>query len=317
MYHLIDGFLAYLQAERQASPRTITAYQKDLFAGLDYFARRRGKADAELRAGDIDLKLFRGYLAHLGQSGLARSTIARKVAAWRSFFRYLVRENAVPASPLAGMSAPRLKKRLPGVLYPEEVGTLLEAPDLSPTGLRDRALLEMLYAGGLRVSELVGLDLADLELKQAHVRVLGKGNRERLLPLGGYAVEALKRYLAEGRPKLLGGKKTTAALFLNYRGERLTDRGVRLVFTNYLKGLASGVPGGTRFSGSADRQAGPHLLRHCFATHLLEAGADLRTVQELLGHARLSTTQIYTRVSADRLLEVYRRAHPRGRSRKD
>ncbi|MEW6459297.1 MAG: tyrosine-type recombinase/integrase, partial [Bacillota bacterium] len=239
-------------------------------------------------------------------------TVARKVATWRSFYRYLVRENAVRASPLAGMSAPRLKKRLPGGLYPEEVGTLLEAPDeSSPTGLRDRALLETLYAGGLRVSELVGLDLADLDLKQAYVRVLGKGNRERLLPLGRYAVEALKRYLAEGRPKLLGRKKTTAALFLNYRGDRLTDRGARLVFTSYLKRLASEVP------ASVGRQAGPHLLRHCFATHLLEAGADLRTVQELLGHARLSTTQIYTRVSADRLQAVYYRAHPRGRSRKE
>ncbi|MEW6541037.1 MAG: tyrosine recombinase XerC [Bacillota bacterium] len=305
MYHLIDGFVAYLQAERQASPRTITAYQEDLFAGLDYFARRRGKADAALTAHEIDLKLFRGYLAHLGQSGLARSTIARKVAAWRSFFRYLVREDAVPASPLAGLSAPRLKKRLPEVLYPEEVGKLVDVPDESPRGLRDRAILEVLYAGGLRVSELVGLDLADLDLKAAHVRVLGKGNRERLLPLGGYACAALGRYLDEGRPKLLGPKKTGEALFLNHRGERLTDRGARLVFTNHLKLLAP------------DQQAGPHLLRHCFATHLLEAGADLRAVQELLGHARLSTTQIYTRVSADRLQEVYRRAHPRGRSRRD
>ncbi|MBE0466328.1 MAG: tyrosine recombinase [Candidatus Desulforudis sp.] len=301
MYHLIDGFLAHLQAERQASARTVIAYQRDLFAGVDFFARLLGKQDDKVRADDIDLQLFRRYLTHLGQAGLARSTIARKVAAWRSFFRYLIRENVLEKNPLAGMATPRLRKRLPGVLYPEEVAKLLESPDESSLGLRDRALLETLYAGGLRISELAGLDLGSLNLEQGYVRVLGKGNRERQVPLGGHAVHALGRYLAEGRPKLLAGKLTNA-VFLNYRGERLSVRGARLVFSGYLKRLT-------------DQQAGPHMLRHCYATHLLDAGADLRTVQELLGHARLSTTQIYTRVSADRLQEVYRRTHPRGRKR--
>jgi integrase/recombinase XerC len=303
VYHLIDGFLVYLQVERHASSRTILAYQRDLFAGVDYFSRQRGKSDERLQVGDIDLQLFRRYLARLGQSGLARSTIARKVAAWRSFFRYLIRENEIEINPLAGMSAPRQRKRLPGVLYPEEVRALLESPDDSLLGVRDRALLETLYAGGLRVSELVGLDLVDLDLGPGYARVLGKGNRERQVPLGGYAVRALRCYLATGRPKLLKGQTVMDAVFLNYRGERLSARGARLIFTGYLKRLA------------ADQQAGPHLLRHCFATHLLDAGADLRTVQELLGHARLSTTQIYTQVSADRLQEVYRRTHPRGRLR--
>lgn len=300
MYHLIDGFMAYLQAERLASPRTVRAYQQDLFAGVDYFARRRGKKDDQLRAQDIDLRLFRHYLGHLSESGLARSTVARKVAAWRSFFRYLIRENELEVNPLAGMSAPRSRKQLPKVLYPEEVRVLLEAPDESPLGLRDRALLETLYAGGLRIAELVGLNLPDLDLKEGYVRVLGKGNREREVPLGGYALRSLQRYLTESRPQLLAGK-TTKAVFLNHRGNRLTARGARLIFTGYLKRLAS------------DQQAGPHLLRHCFATHILDAGADLRAVQELLGHARLSSTQIYTRVSMDRLQEVYRRAHPRSR----
>jgi integrase/recombinase XerC len=303
MYHLIDGFLAYLKTERQASSCTVLAYQRDLFAGVDYFARQLGKPDEELRAADIDLLLFRRYLAFLGQAGLARTTIARKVAAWCSFFRYLSRENQVEANPLSGVSAPRLRRRLPEVLYPEEVGVLVELPDDSPRGLRDRAFLETLYAGGLRISELAGLDLADLDLERGYVRVLGKGNRERQVPLGGYAVQALRRYLAEGRPALVRSKKQTTAVFLNYRGERLSVRGVHLIFTGYLKRLAP------------DQQAGPHLLRHCFATHLLDAGADLRSVQELLGHARLSTTQIYTRVSVDRLQEMYRRAHPRGRRR--
>jgi integrase/recombinase XerC len=190
------------------------------------------------------------------------------------------------------------------VLSPAEVEALVEFPDQDHLGLRDRALLETVYAGGLRVSELVGLDLANVDLKRGYVRVLGKGNRERQVPLGRYAVEALRCYLAQGRPKL-AGKRLTQAVFLNHRGGRLSVRGARLVISKYLRRLAP------------DQQAGPHLLRHCFATHLLDAGADLRAVQELLGHARLSTTQIYTRVSADRLQEVYRRSHPRGRTKRD
>lgn len=303
MYHLIDGFLAYLSAERQASRHTVQAYQRDLFAGVDFFARELGKPDHRLAAADIEPGLFRCYLASLGQAGLARTTIARKVAAWRSFFRYLIRENAVEQNPLSGLSAPRLRRRLPGILYPEEVGRLVELPDNTPRGLRDRALLETLYAAGLRISELTGLDLRDLDLDRGYVRVLGKGNRERRVPLGRAAVRALGRYLAEGRPELVRAGRTPDAVFLNCRGGRLSVRGARLVFTGYLKRLAP------------DQQAGPHLLRHCFATHLLDAGADLRAVQELLGHARLSTTQIYTRVSVDRLQEVYQRAHPRGRSK--
>ncbi len=304
MYHLIDRFLAYLRAERQAARSTILAYQSDLFAGIDFFARARGKAREQLQPADIDLPLFRNYLAALVQAGLARSTIARKAAAWRSFFRFLIRENELEVNPLSGLTTPKRRRKLPRVLSPAEVEALVEFPDQDHLGLRDRALLETVYAGGLRVSELVGLDLANVDLKRGYVRVLGKGNRERQVPLGRYAVEALRCYLAQGRPKL-AGKRLTQAVFLNHRGGRLSVRGARLVISKYLRRLAP------------DQQAGPHLLRHCFATHLLDAGADLRAVQELLGHARLSTTQIYTRVSADRLQEVYRRSHPRGRTKRD
>ncbi|MEW6725761.1 tyrosine recombinase XerC [Desulforudis sp. 1088] len=299
MYHYVDSFMAYLRVERGASPRTLEAYRSDLFQGIDFLARELQKDDAALQPGDVDHLLFRRYLAHLGQAGLARSSIGRKVAAWRSFYRFLARENIVPANPLGRVQGPKQMKKLPPTLYPDEVKAVIEAPGDTPAGLRDRAFLETLYAGGIRVSELVGLDLGDLDLAAGFIRVLGKGNKERIVPLGSYAVRALKKYLDDGRPLLLEGGKDETAVFLNYRGGRLTVRGVRKILNKYLDQLAR------------ERNISPHTFRHCFATHLLNAGADLRAVQELLGHARLSTTQIYTRVTADRLQEVYRKAHPR------
>jgi len=299
IYHYVDSFMAYLRVERGASPRTLEAYRSDLFQGIDFLARELQKDDAALQPGDVDHLLFRRYLAHLGQAGLARSSIGRKVAAWRSFYRFLARENIVPANPLGRVQGPKQMKKLPPTLYPDEVKAVIEAPGDTPAGLRDRAFLETLYAGGIRVSELVGLDLGDLDLAAGFIRVLGKGNKERIVPLGSYAVRALKKYLDDGRPLLLEGGKDETAVFLNYRGGRLTVRGVRKILNKYLDQLAR------------ERNISPHTFRHCFATHLLNAGADLRAVQELLGHARLSTTQIYTRVTADRLQEVYRKAHPR------
>ncbi|MFZ5900552.1 MAG: tyrosine recombinase XerC [Bacillota bacterium] len=299
MYHYVDSFMAYLRVERGASPRTLEAYRSDLFQGIDFLARELQKDDAALQPGDVDHLLFRRYLAHLGQAGLARSSIGRKVAAWRSFYRFLARENIIPANPLGRVQGPKQMKKLPPTLYPDEVKAVIEAPGDTPAGLRDRAFLETLYAGGIRVSELVGLDLGDLDLAAGFIRVLGKGNKERIVPLGSYAVRALKKYLDDGRPLLLEGGKDETAVFLNYRGGRLTVRGVRKILNKYLDQLAR------------ERNISPHTFRHCFATHLLNAGADLRAVQELLGHARLSTTQIYTRVTADRLQEVYRKAHPR------
>lgn len=299
IYHYVDSFMAYLRVERGASPRTLEAYRSDLFQGIDFLARELQKDDAALQPGDVDHLLFRRYLAHLGQAGLARSSIGRKVAAWRSFYRFLAREDIVPANPLGRVQGPKQMKKLPPTLYPDEVKAVIEAPGDTPAGLRDRAFLETLYAGGIRVSELVGLDLGDLDLAAGFIRVLGKGNKERIVPLGSYAVRALKKYLDDGRPLLLEGGKDETAVFLNYRGGRLTVRGVRKILNKYLDQLAR------------ERNISPHTFRHCFATHLLNAGADLRAVQELLGHARLSTTQIYTRVTADRLQEVYRKAHPR------
>jgi len=306
LYHLIDAFTYYLRVERNASPHTLAAYERDLFAGLDYFARVLGKADDKVTPLDIDHRLFRRYLGHLARSGLAKSSIARKVAAWRSFFRYLCRDEVLASNPLARVAAPKGPRRLPRVLHPEEVRSLVEVPGDSPLDLRDRALLETLYAAGLRVGELVGLNLADLDLDAALLRLRGKGGKDRLAPIGSAAVNAMSEYLRLGRPRLAaagevaGSDSPRAPLFLNRYGARLSDRGVRKVLDRHIARAAQ------------ERGISPHTLRHCFATHLLENGADLRVVQELLGHARLSTTQVYTRVTAERLKEVYHRTHPRG-----
>lgn len=303
MYGYIDNFLVYLKVEKNASPRTVESYQKDLFHGLDFFSSLLKKEDQAITPIEIDHLKFRYYLARLRELGLARSTIARRLAAWRSFYRYLLREGLIEENPIARVLSPKLEKRLPRFLYEGEVELLVEAPDLKhPLGIRDRALLETLYAGGLRINELVMLDLWDLDLGSGHVRVMGKRARERLVPIGSQAVNALRRYIAEARPRLLANassKKVNNALFLNRWGKRLSSRGIRKIINKYIEKV------------SLDRKVSPHTLRHSFATHLLNAGADLRLVQELLGHTRLSSTQIYTHVTGERLKQVYRKAHPR------
>ncbi len=299
---MIDGFLDYLRVERNASPRTVKAYQADLFHGLDFFAGRLNKPDEKVLPGDLDHILFRRYLAHLGRKGMARTSISRRLAAWRSFFRYLAREEVLQTNPLDRVVAPKCPKNIPVVVYPEDVELLLKAPGSDPAGLRDRALMELLYAAGIRISEAVGLDLDDVDPEAGFIRVMGKGGRERLALVGSFALAALKRYLQDGRPVLadhVGADQR--ALFLNQRGRRLTDRGARKRFAGYVNQVAK------------EQRVTPHTLRHCFATHMLEAGASLRVVQELLGHSRLSTTQIYTRVTTDRLQEVYAVTHPRAR----
>ncbi|MBE3587006.1 MAG: tyrosine recombinase XerC [Thermoanaerobacteraceae bacterium] len=299
MYSHVDSFIYYLQLEKNASPHTLDNYQRDLFDGLDFFARKLGRPDNQIRPGDIDRSLFRAYLADLQSRGLSRATRARRLAVWRSFFRYLSREEVVPVNPLQGISSPRAEKRLPRFLFVDQCRVLVEAPrGNTPLALRDRALLETLYASGIRVGELVGLNLEDLDLSGGSLRVAGKGARERVAPLGTFAVRALEKYLAAGRPALAGGKPGRA-VFLNYRGGRLSARGVRKIIDKYISQL------------SLHCRVSPHMLRHSFATHLLDNGADLRAVQELLGHVRLSTTQIYTHVTREKLREVYRRAHPR------
>jgi integrase/recombinase XerC len=306
MYSYIDNFLIYLKVEKNASPRTQESYQKDLFHGLDYFASLLGKKDHDILPSDIDHRHFRHYLASLQKQGLARTTMARRLAAWRSYYRYLLREGIIDDNPMARVASPRLEKRLPRFLYEDEARLLVEAPDFGhPLGIRDRALLETLYAGGLRINELVSLDMGDLDLGAGYVRVLGKRSRERLVPLGSHAVGALRRYLGEARPGLLAkvsaNRKINNAVFLNRWGERLSDRGFRKILDKYVEKV------------SLERKISPHTLRHSFATHLLNAGADLRSVQELLGHKRLSSTQIYTHVTGERLKQVYRKSHPRAK----
>ena len=247
----------------------------------------------------IDRALLRDYLSTLNAEGYVKASIARRVSELRAFGDFLVRDNVLARNPFRQVNAPRIPKRLPRYLTVSEVEALLAVPDTAtPLGLRDRAIIEVLYAAGLRVSELARLDMADVDMTLLTVRVLGKGGKERIGLLGQPAAGALWAYLQAGRPMLLG-KRPTQAVWLNRRGGRLSVRGVALMLS------AAGEQAGIRFPIS------PHVLRHTFATHLLDGGADLRVVQELLGHASLSTTQIYTHVSQSRAREVYIHAHPR------
>lgn len=287
--HYLPAFLGYLKGERGASPHTIEAYERDLTQFFDFIDQ--WFPDTE---GIVDVQLLRWYLASLWRRDLARTTISRKLAALRSFYRYLARIGAVTSPAALDLATPKKGQPLPKYLEKDEAEALLAKPNVTtPLGIRDRAILEILYGGGLRVGELVGLNLTNLDLTRGQLRVMGKGRRERICLVGKPAVKALRAYLAEGRPRLKS-PKSEDALFLNSRGGRLTTRGVQMIVSKY-------------------GQVSPHNLRHSFATHLLEGGADLRTVQELLGHASLSTTQIYTHVTAERLQAVYDQCHPRAK----
>ena len=295
MQEVFNRYVNYLEAERNVSPYTVRNYTSDL---LGFFQFLKAKGIGSLR--DVDKPVLRDYLSHLIEQGLVKASIARKLSAIRSFYRYLLREGMVPTSPVATTSSPKLDQRLPSFLSIEQVVKLLEAPDLAtPQGLRDRALLELLYASGLRVSELVSLNLEQVNLNTNEIRVRGKGAKERLVLIGKPAAEALSTYLSQGRPKLFGAKiRMTNALFINRYGERLIERGVQKILEKYAN--IAGI----------DKRVHPHLLRHTFATHLLDGGADLRVVQELLGHADLSSTQIYTHVTKSQARKVYLAAHP-------
>ncbi len=290
----IDGYVRYLRGERNASAFTVRNYRSEIEQFAD-FVRAQGIGSY----GKVTPRLLSRYVAWLLAEGYQRSSIARRIYELRAFFRFLTREGIVEQSPMGkdAPAVPRAPRRLPRFLEPAEVQALLTAPDLqSPLGMRNRTIAEMLYAGGLRVSELVGIDRGDIDWGRGELRVLGKGGRERIVILGQPALEALDRYLREGRPLLARGQ--TPALFLNYRGGRLTARGVQTVLDRTAK--AAGLL----------KRVTPHLLRHTFATHLLGGGADLRVVQELLGHADLSTTQVYTHVTRRQAREVYMRSHP-------
>jgi integrase/recombinase XerC len=296
----ISRFLAYLETERRASPHTRKAYRVDLGQYASHLAREREPLVPSSPA------RIRAYLSQAAGSAGAVS-LARKLSAIRSLYRFLVREGVAESNPARAVATPRRPRRLPEVLPEDEVAALVESPRLAaPLERRDRAFLELLYASGLRVSELTGLDTSDVDLGGGLVRVMGKRQKERIVPFGKPAAEALRRYVEEARPVLAAGPeggRGAGALFLNHRGGRLTSRSV-----------ARRLDGWTRKVG-LPRHVHPHVLRHCFATHLLGNGADLRGIQELLGHASLSTTQRYTHLDWKRLAEVYDAAHPRARKR--
>ncbi len=295
----IDAFLAYLAHERGASPHTLKAYAEDLGQWAQW-AGEQGITDAE----QADAGMLRAYLGALQEKRLARASRARKTASLRSFFAFLARHGVLSRSPAVGLRTVKRERRLPRGLRDDQVEALLAAPDLAtPLGLRDRALLETLYASGMRAGELVRLSLTDVDYDEGVVRVIGKGDKERIALLGRQALLALTRYLRRGRP-LLAEKaaQDTGALFVNRYGGRLSDRSVRRMFDRYCQAASGAL------------KVTPHTLRHTFATHLLAGGADLRLVQELLGHASLATTQMYTHVTTERLQKVYNEAHPRART---
>ncbi len=303
----IERFLSHLEAERRASPHTVKAYGRDL-AGLAAFLRglspdRERAAVSDVRT--IDVYLLRGWLGQLARTQ-APSSIERKLAAVRTWMRWLRKHGELATSPAEQLASPKVRRPLPTFLSVDLAKEVVETPDASPAGLRDRALLELLYGCGIRVSELTGLDLATVDLASATLRVLGKGNKERLVPMGGPCVAAVRAYLAVrdqlAHPKT--GALDGRALLLSARGVRLAVRAVQSLVRKY------GILG----AGRADLH--PHALRHTCATHMLDGGADLRAIQELLGHASLSTTQRYTHVSMEHLLKVYDAAHPLARATK-
>jgi integrase/recombinase XerC len=295
MEEALAEFLRHLALERNASSHTVKSYREDLVQALDFFRTRQ--ADQPAR---ITVRLLRGYLAWLNEQGYAKATVARRLAAVRSWCRFLCRQGVLEANPASGLRGPRQDKKLPHFIQRADMTRLLEAPPGdTPLGLRDRAVLETLYSAGLRVSELTALELGDLDLDGGLATVRGKGKRERLALLGPQAVAAITAWLP--LRQTLAGRRALAqqALFLNKNGTRLSTRSVGRLLEKYLK------------QAGMDPRTSPHTLRHSFATHLLDAGADIRSVQELLGHRSLGTTQIYTHVSTQRLSDHYRKAHPR------
>jgi integrase/recombinase XerC len=296
----IARFLQYLAVERNASAYTVKSYREDLSALTEYLTQTHG--DRLPAPGDISVADLRGYVAALHESGYAKTSIARHLASLRGFFRFGQREGWAETNPAKPLRNPRKGRTLPHFLSAEDLGRLFDAPPSDhPMGLRDRAILETMYSAGLRVSEVVGLDDGDLDFDAAILRVRGKGRKERLSPVGTYATRAIQRWLEVRRLHARVPAGPAAPVFVNKFGRRLTTRSVGRMLEKYLK--LTGL----------DRRTTPHSLRHSFATHLLDRGADIRSVQELLGHKSLVTTQIYTHVSTATLREVYERAHPRAR----
>jgi integrase/recombinase XerC len=302
MDDLIERYIHYLKYERNASPHTIRNYHSDLVQFRDFLSE--GDKDAAVDVNAVNAHRIRAYLAHLFQKQEEKSSIARKLAAIRAFFKFLTRERLIAANPSEAISTPKLDKKLPRIMTEEEMNTFLDrvakaAEGGEPSILRDRAIMEVLYASGLRVSELAGLDLRSVNFGDAFVLVRGKGDKERIVPFGSKAKGALEAYLP-AREKLLHDTHTgSPALFLNARGQRLTTRSVDRILKQYVRTYGPNV------------KVSPHSLRHAFASHLLAEGADLRAIQEMLGHKSLATTQKYTQVSIRQLMDVYDRTHPK------
>ena len=300
MKKLIESFLHYLKFQKNYSPHTVTSYRRDLFAFDDYLTRGNKSDSPDLAS--IDHISIRDFLTHLHRNGNGKSSIARKLGAIRSFFKYLYREGEISSNPARLVRTPRLSQKKPRFLSVQEVEEILELPSRkTDLGIRDRAILELLYGSGTRISELVSMNLSDISLNDRLVKVYGKGKKERLVPFGKKAQQAVQDYLLRRRA-LLRHKKTTGetnALFLNFRGSRLSARSIQRNLTQYITRAARLV------------NVHPHLFRHSFATHLLNNGADLRCIQELLGHENLSTTQQYAHVSVRSLLKIYRSSHPK------
>lgn len=299
MQDQVNAFLEYLEVERSLSVNTVAAYRNDLGQFLAYL-QALDPAHLPRGWGNVTRDHIIGYLLEMREREYSDSTIARKIAAVRSFFAFEMVQGALSKNPAAALETPKVEKHLPTTLSPDQVEWLLSTPDASTTtGMRDRALLEIMYATGLRVSEVVALNVEDINLDDGTVRCLGKGKKERMLPLYAHAIEVMKQYLLAGRPDFARPGEVEQPFFLNRRGQRLTRQGLWLIIKGYveLAGIEADVT--------------PHTLRHSFATHMLRGGAGLREVQQMLGHASISTTQVYTQVSRDHLRSVYDEAHPR------
>lgn len=292
----LQNFLTYLKVEKDCSEHTLCSYEKDLVAFSAFMHEHKGKNFLWEQVGPLDV---RAYMSELSKQQYARRTIARRISALRSFYKYLVRENVLEYSPLVKIHSPKLDKKLPQFLDELEISELLELPDTKPLGMRDRALLELLYATGCRVSELVGLSLERVDLGNRFVMLLGKGNKERIVPIGHTCCAVLEQYYRVRALLMAKWEQSHEYVFVNNRGGVLTDRSVRRILEKYINMLA------------IHKHVSPHTIRHTFATHLLDHGADLRSVQELLGHANLSTTQIYTHVTNERIAAIYKKNHPR------
>ena len=295
---LVDEALSLFSGHQYSQNRselTVAAYQTDLVQFFAYAALEQGQEAETLTVDLIDVYIVRSFLGALAECGLARKSMARKLAALRTFFKFLCRKEILQINPVQRVASPKLGRRLPNFLYLDQMDGLLRAPDCTNLlGSRDQVILELLYGSGLRVSELVGLDRENLDLEIGLIRVLGKGSKERVVPVTNYAVQAIERYLAKR-------KDDNKILLLNYQGTRLSARSIRRILDKLVAKI------------SLEQHVNPHMLRHSFATHMLDGGADLRSVQELLGHQKLSSTQIYTHLTRERLKTVYIQAHPRAK----